>query len=44
MSTNKPVLLQVISAGRVSVEPDAPQCRTATIYAGLNEWGLRGLG
>ncbi|MEU2448285.1 hypothetical protein ABZ588_32880 [Streptomyces althioticus] len=22
---------------------DAPQCRTATIYAGLDEWGLRGL-
>ncbi|GLW04415.1 hypothetical protein Slala05_80450 [Streptomyces lavendulae subsp. lavendulae] len=21
----------------------APQCRTATIYAGLNDWGLRGL-
>ncbi|MFJ9576121.1 hypothetical protein ACIRQF_06955 [Streptomyces sp. NPDC101191] len=23
---------------------DAPQCLTATIYAGLGEWGLRGLG
>ncbi|MFJ9810671.1 hypothetical protein ACIRTB_20830 [Streptomyces sp. NPDC101158] len=23
---------------------DAPQCLTATIYAGLDEWGLRGLG
>ncbi|MFF9010860.1 hypothetical protein ACF087_34385 [Streptomyces goshikiensis] len=22
---------------------DAPQCRTATIYGGLDEWGLRGL-
>ncbi|MEV5944812.1 hypothetical protein [Streptomyces sp. NPDC051994] len=22
---------------------NAPQCRTATIYSGLNEWGLRGL-
>ncbi|MET4927043.1 hypothetical protein P3L51_32605 [Streptomyces sp. PSRA5] len=22
---------------------NAPQCRTATIYAGLDEWGLRGL-
>ncbi|MFI2380480.1 hypothetical protein ACH5AO_36415 [Streptomyces sp. NPDC018964] len=22
---------------------DAPQCKTATIYAGLDEWGLRGL-
>ncbi|MEE1735034.1 hypothetical protein PUR49_00410 [Streptomyces sp. BE147] len=22
----------------------APQCRTATIYAGLDEWGLKGLG
>ncbi|MER6392779.1 hypothetical protein ABT236_30485 [Streptomyces sp. NPDC001523] len=21
----------------------APQCRTATIYAGLDDWGLRGL-
>ncbi|MFE2275447.1 hypothetical protein ACFXB4_40290 [Streptomyces lavendulae] len=21
----------------------APQCRTATIYAGLDSWGLRGL-
>lgn len=23
---------------------DAPQCLTATVYAGLDEWGLRGLG
>ncbi|MFD9409670.1 hypothetical protein ACFWBN_22005 [Streptomyces sp. NPDC059989] len=23
---------------------EAPQCRTATVYAGLDEWGLRGLG
>lgn len=23
---------------------NAPQCRTATIYSGLNEWGLHGLG
>jgi hypothetical protein len=22
----------------------APQCRTATVYSGLDEWGLKGLG